>query len=275
MPKDASKKRPFCDTESHRVLLTGDSILDCRAYVDRTPAQLLEDMGAFVVDASVECTKAKHLQTQKTRSVPLEWYTKAQGTSSAHRQRVVDLFPSGHFDIVFVSAGGNDIILASSGEHRGMLEMSELSIATLLASRINAAMDRYAKLYPRVVYLPPYGMNKDGARSLLEFWGLPVSESIVNFAQTRLNSVRRLTLDLITHEKIDIDWADEDSAVSDQGVPEPTQRGANRIADAPRCSETHNTTHTRQASVSSDVFMKTATARNDFTGPRRHIHSFR
>lgn len=232
MPKDASKKRSFCDTDSQRVLLIGDSILDCRAYVDRTPAQLLEDMGAFVVDASVECTKAKHLQTQKTRSVPLDWYIKAQGTSFAYKQRVIDLFPSGHFDIVVVSAGGNDIILASGEEHRGMLEMSESSIATLLASRINAAMDRYAKLYPKVVYLPPYTIGKDEARSLLEVWGLPSSDSFVELAQTRLNSVRDLTLDLITHEKINIDWADEDSAVSDQGVPEPTQSGANRIADA-------------------------------------------
>jgi len=240
-PKGASKKRSLRDLEAHwllppRVLLTGDSILDCRAYVDRTPAQLLEDAGALVVDVSVECTKAKHLQMQKTRSVPLEWYTKAQGTLFAYKQRVVHLFPSGHFDIVVVSAGGNDIILASVAELRGMLEMSELAIATRLASRINAAMDRYAQLYPKVVYLPPYAIGKDGARSLLEVWGMPSSEGCVNFAQTRLNSVRNLTLNLITHEKIDIDWAEEDSAVSDQGVPEPTQSGANRIANAIRAA---------------------------------------
>ena len=247
-----SRKRSTTGAQctNKNVLLVGDSILDHRAWVlessDTTSAKL-KKCGINVVDASVEETKAIHLLEHDTRRVPSRYIEMHKGTEKQYQAEIVDLFPSENFEVIVISAGGNDFLLAEPSDLFAWMAASssgELdlhvrnAVARTIYDRLCVVLGRYQDAYPSssVVFLPPYKLNEAAAYAICVY-GLdflhpaPSARSVKMWINALIDKL--LTM-LVTNgfTLLPISWREGDFAVSDVNFPEPTAQGATRICDA-------------------------------------------
>ena len=112
----------------------------------------------------------------------------------------------------------------------------EGTLHDIMFSRISCVLKRYEHKYGanKTVFLPPYQLTSAAVTSLVEVWGLvsDLSDDRISQLQAMLNTCIAQVLSRLqaSHAVLDIKWEDEDYAMSDQGIPEPTNRGALKIA---------------------------------------------
>ena len=127
-----------------KIGLFGDSILDCRAYVESTPGLLLERLYDHdVTDSSVECTMTCHL-LKNTRSVPKFWFDEARLLGIPYDQKTYEVFPDVDFDLVVISIGGNDVFMCPKKDRQKFgAALMEGTLHDIMFSRISCVLKRY------------------------------------------------------------------------------------------------------------------------------------
>lgn len=213
-----------------RTLLVGDSILDNRAYADRSTGAILATHGGYL-DHSVEETMSKHFK-KRYRKVPTFWQKAAEKAGRPYASAKVELYPAGPFDRVVVSVGGNDVVLDA-----GMIFVYLAGqLQDTISARVLEVLTTYREKYPTadVCYVKPYPLTVAMVDALASRVNIPTEVIPTNMHET-LNSVTTGVVEQVRKAGfcvIDPGWTDEDVAISQHGIPEPTTQGAQRLADA-------------------------------------------
>ena len=231
--------------EFGNILLVGDSILDNRAYTENPTGLILKKRGYAIIDNAVEESQTIHF-SRNTREVPRSWYNNAKHGKYPYENPIVNLFPDGDIDAIFVSIGGNDVILGGDVNiQRAMASGNPgKNLGTEIATRVNQVLDEYSKKYPKsyLYYILPYKLDIDMAKAL--GGRLPSSPppqiimKILNTAndvahclvQQRFNE-RSTLLGSHSGKVLTIPWRKDDVKISECGIPEPHDGGALRLAD--------------------------------------------
>lgn len=227
------------------VLLVGDSVIDNRAYANPSTGNILSKTKTFTVfDHSVEETATCHFD-KKIRNVPQMWYGLARIRGYPYQKRSVQLFPNKEFSHIFVSVGGNDVVLdCFSAEILRAIVFGYFTwslynpLGSVLLKRILTVLRKYRERYPdsTIWYIKPYYLTLRDVEALLYRHEVnngfnlhaPTMLKVLNKAIDTVCSGIRSSEFLL----LEPDWKDGDSAVSKFNIPEPSQSGAKTLARA-------------------------------------------
>ncbi len=205
------------------ILLVGDSILDNRAYTDKPTGLLLtkagETGGFEVIDNAVEETQTKHFD-EKYRTVGDMWYSRAANRYAYHSKKV-QFYPNHNISHIYLSVGGNDIILEPNDEHILEAIFSDKpsnKLGEVIASRILRVLHEYKKRYPfaYIYYILPYKLDSNMVKSLLTRLHITPTQSQVQLAKQILNKTIDFAEEVISKQFhiLRTDWKKGDIRIS-------------------------------------------------------------
>tara|TARA_B100001741_G_scaffold313714_1_gene321319 strand:+ start:710 stop:4036 length:3327 start_codon:yes stop_codon:yes gene_type:complete len=223
-----------------RVILVGDSILDNRCYaLNSTPSILEKGARGRFINLSVELTRTEDFD-YATRVVPEDFYKAAEKTDTPYADKTVKLFPEvSGVKYVILSVGGNDMLemlqmLPAMNRNKSATMKREFEIqweaevVKELSKRIIKVLDKYKTTYPdaTITYVKPYYMTEAMHKAMDNRFQTGVTFEVLN-----------RVLDKVIHKIrnkyyiLEPGWGDEDVAISEYGIPEPTTKGALLLAE--------------------------------------------
>lgn len=213
-----------------RTLLIGDSIIDNRAYAASSTGAILSEWGEYL-DHAVEETRTADFHLAN-RDVPSEWYDRAAANGNPYAAKSVALYPTGPFDRVVISVGGNDVVMDPILIPFVIAGTLEEAISERVLKVLRKYRDEYQSA--TIFYVRPYNLTHAMVKALVEKHvdlTAKSMEATLALLNDTIEGVVKKILDA-GFRVIDAEWRAEDVSVSPWGIPEPTTKGARRLAEA-------------------------------------------